>query len=293
MFHKSRSYKIFLFFNYTFLAVLSFICIAPMIHILAVSFSGTAAANGNLVVLWPVDFTMDAYKETIGNRLFLRAVWNAVARTILGTAATMVVLVLAAFSLSKEEGEFKGRTFYIWFFVFTMLFSGGLIPTYILVYNVGLINSIWSLILPGMINAFNLVLLMNFFRTSVPKSLEEAAYMDGAGHFKTIFFIYLPISMPAIATITLFTLVGHWNSWFDGMIYMTKAELQPLATFLQTIIVQQDLSKLNVTPEMLRNLSNRTVKAAQIFIAALPVLIVYPLLQRYFVKGIVLGAVKE
>lgn len=293
MFHKSKSYKVFLFFNYSLLAVLSFICIAPMIHIMAVSFSGTAAANGNLVVLWPVDFTMDAYQETIGNRLFLRAVWNAVARTTLGTAATMVVLVLAAFSLSKEEREFKGRTFYIWFFVFTMLFNGGLIPTYILVYNVGLINSIWSLILPGMISAFNLVLLMNFFRTSVPKSLEEAAYIDGAGHFKTVFFIYLPISMPAIATITLFTLVGHWNSWFDGMIYMTKAELQPLATFLQTIIVQQDLSKLNVNPEMLRNLSNRTVKSAQIFIAALPVLIVYPLLQRYFVKGIVLGAVKE
>src|SRR5690606_21466059 len=163
--------------------------------------------------------------------------------------------------------------------VFTMLFSGGLVPSYIVVTKVGLINSIWALILPMAVNAFNLILLLNFFRTAVPKSLEEAAYMDGAGHFRILFSVYLPIAVPAIATVSLFTMVMHWNSWFDGMIYMTDSKKYPLSTFLQTIIVQQDFSKMSVDAETLRNLSQRTVKSAQIFIGALPMLIVYPFLQ--------------
>ncbi|MBS4200076.1 carbohydrate ABC transporter permease [Bacillus sp. FJAT-49732] len=293
MIYKSKSYQIFSVFNYVFLTIITFLCILPLIHVFAVSLSGSAAATANIVGLFPVDFTLDAYKKTIGNENFIRALGIGIYRVFLGTIVSMTLMTFAAYSLSKEDHDFKGRKYYVWFFVFTMLFSGGLVPSYIIVTKVGLINSIWALILPVAVNAFNLILLLNFFRTAVPKSLEEAAYMDGAGHFRILFSIYLPVAIPALATVSLFTMVFHWNSWFDGMIYMTDSRKYPLSTFLQTIIVQQDYSKMSVDAETLRNLSQRTVKSAQIFIGALPMLIVYPFLQRYFVKGIVLGSEKE
>lgn len=293
MHYKSVPYTIFTYVNYTLLALLGLICIAPLVHILAISFSGSAAASANLVTFVPVDFTLDAWAKTLGNDNFLRSLWNGIFRTVLGTVISLFCMTFAAYSLSKEDHTFKGRKVYVYFFIFIMLFHGGLIPSYILVQKLGLINTIWALVLPSAINVFNLILLMNFFRTGVPKTLEEAAFMDGANHFRILFSVYLPISMPAIATIGLFTMVGQWNSWFDGLIYLTDAAKYPLSTFLQTVIVQQDLSQMNVDPEELKNLSERTSKSAQIFIGALPILMVYPFLQKYFVKGIVLGSVKE
>lgn len=293
MHYRSRTYRIFSMFNIVFLLVLSAICIMPLIHILAVSFSAPAPANANLVRFWPVDFTVSAWEQTFGNQNFLRALWNGVFRTVLGTLISLVTITLAAYALSKEDREFKGRKMYMYALVFVMLFNGGLIPTYILVQNLGLINTIWALVLPGAVNVFNLILLLNFFRTGVPKSLEEAAFIDGAGHFQILFKIYLPISLPALATVGLFTMVGQWNSWFDGLIYLTDSTKYPLSTFLQTIIVQNDFSQLNVNPDEVKALSERTVRSAQIFIGALPIIIVYPFLQKYFVKGIVLGSVKE
>ncbi len=293
MHYRSRTYRIFSVFNIVFLLVLSAICIMPLIHILAVSFSAPAPANANLVRFWPVDFTVSAWEQTFGNQNFLRALWNGVFRTVLGTVISLATITLAAYALSKEDREFKGRKMYMYALVFVMLFNGGLIPTYILVQNLGLINTIWALVLPGAVNVFNLILLLNFFRTGVPKSLEEAAFIDGAGHFQILFKIYLPISLPALATVGLFTMVGQWNSWFDGLIYLTDSTKYPLSTFLQTIIVQNDFSQLNVNPDEVKALSERTVRSAQIFIGALPIIIVYPFLQKYFVKGIVLGSVKE
>nr|WP_197997932.1 MULTISPECIES: carbohydrate ABC transporter permease [Paenibacillus] len=275
-----------------FIAAVSILCILPLVHILAVSFSGKAAASANLVTLWPIDFTVDAYTKTFGNSNFLSALWISVQRTVLGTLLSMTLVFLTAYPLSKESLHFKGRSLYAWFFIFTMLFSGGLIPSYILIQKLGLINTMWALILPGAVAVWNLILMMNFFR-NVPKELEEAAFIDGANHITTLFKIYLPVSMPAIATISLFTMVGQWNSWFDGLIYMNDASKYPLATLMQTIIVQQDFSNMNVDATQLQNMSQRTVNAAQIFIGALPILLVYPFLQRFFVKGIVLGAVKE
>ncbi len=292
MYYKSKPYKLFSSLNYTFLLVLSIICVIPLIHILAVSFSGKAAANANLVGLWPVQFTLDAYDKTLANENFLRALWVAVQRTVMGTALSMLIVILAAYPLSKEKRQFKRRNVYTWFFVFTMLFNGGLIPFYMLIQELNLMNTIWVLILPGAVSVWNMILLLNFFR-GVPKELEEAAFIDGAGHLRTLFSIYLPVSLPALATLSLFAMVGHWNSWFDGLIFMTDHKNYPLATFLQTIIVQQDFSKVTVRPEDLANISQRTVKAAQIFIGMAPILLVYPFLQRFFVKGIVLGAVKE
>ncbi|WP_028609280.1 carbohydrate ABC transporter permease [Paenibacillus harenae] len=292
MYHKSTGYRVFSAFNHLFLITLSLLCILPLMHVLAVSFSGKSAATANIVNLWPVDFTLESYEKTINNPAFIRALFYSVYRTVLGTALGMAVIVFAGYALSKRNAAFKSRNVYMWFFVFTMLFSGGLVPGYILITELHLINTIWALILPSALSVYNMILLMNFFRT-IPAELEEAALIDGAGLFRILFSIHLPVSMPALATITLFTLVGHWNSWFDGLIYMMDTKKYPLATFLQTVVVQQDFSKMSLNPQDMENLSQRTVKAAQIFIGALPILLVYPFLQKYFVKGIVLGAVKE
>ncbi|MEK4850739.1 carbohydrate ABC transporter permease [Paenibacillus sp. FSL H7-0756] len=292
MYHKTKPYRIFTVFNYILMIAVSIMCVVPLIHVLAVSFSGKSAANANLVGLWPVDFTVDAYTKTVANENFTRSIWVTLQRTVLGTAFSMGIVILAAYALSKENARFRRRNLYIWLLVFTMLFSGGLVPMYILIQKLHLMNSLWVLILPGAVSVWNIILLLNFFR-AVPKEMEEAAFIDGAGHFRTLFSVYLPVSMPAIATLSLFTIVGHWNSWFDGLLYMTDHRNYPLATFLQSVIVQQDFSKVTVRPEDLENISQRTVKAAQIFIGMAPILIVYPFLQRFFVKGIVLGAVKE
>ncbi|XEC94022.1 carbohydrate ABC transporter permease [Paenibacillus tarimensis] len=292
MYYKTTGYKTFNIFNHLFLIILSLLCILPLMHVLAVSFSGKSAASANIVNLWPVDFTLESYEKTIDNPAFIRALLYSIYRTALGTAIGMAVIIFAGYALSKRDSAFKSRNFYMWFFVFTMLFSGGLVPSYILITNLKLINTIWALVLPTALSVYNMILLMNFFRT-IPAELEEAAVIDGAGLFRTLFSIHLPVSMPAMATITLFTLVFHWNSWFDGLIYMMDTNKYPLATFLQTVVVQQDFSKMSINPQDMENLSQRTVKAAQIFIGALPVLMIYPFLQKYFVKGIVLGAVKE
>ncbi|WP_424769296.1 carbohydrate ABC transporter permease [Paenibacillus sp. sgz302251] len=290
MYHKTLPYRIFTVFNYALLATLSVLCLLPMFHLLMVSLSSAAPANAGLVTFWPIGFTFEAYMKTFDNDNFLSSLWVSVQRTIFGTALAMTVNTVAAYALSKETSVFRGRNIYLWYFVITMLFSGGLIPGYILILKLGLMNTLMALILPGLVAVYNIILLLNFFRT-VPKDLEEAAFIDGAGQFRTFFTVYLPISLPAIATITLFTMVGHWNAYFDGLIYIKESERLPLASFLQTIIIQMDMSTLD--PETIANLSQRTIRASQIFIGALPILLVYPFLQRYFVKGIVIGAVKE
>jgi putative aldouronate transport system permease protein len=292
MYHKTKAYRLFSAFNYILMITVAILCIVPLIHVLAVSLSGKSAANANLVGLWPVDFTWDAYGKTINNENFIRSIWVTLQRTVIGTALSMFIVTLTAYALSKDSNKFRRRNLYVWILVFTMLFSGGLVPMYILMQKLNMMNTLWALILPGAVSVWNIILMLNFFR-GVPKEMEEAAFMDGAGHFRTLFSIYLPVSMPSIATLSLFTIVGHWNSWFDGLLFMTDHRNYPLATFLQTVIVQQDFSKVTVRPEDLVNISQRSVKAAQIFIGMAPILLVYPFLQRYFVKGIVLGAVKE
>jgi len=290
MYYKTPSYRVFSVFNNIFLTLLSVLCLLPLYHLLMVSLSSTAPANAGLVTFWPIGFTFEAYTKTFNNVNFLSSLWVSVERTVLGTGLALIVNTIAAYALSKETHVFRARNVYLWYFVITMLFSGGLIPGYILILKLGLMNTLMALILPGLVAVFNIILLLNFFR-SVPKDLEEAAFIDGAGHFRTFLSVYLPISLPVIATVSLFIMVGHWNSYFDGIIYIRDSDKLPLATFMQTIIVQADMSKLD--PSAVANLSQRTIRASQIFISALPILLVYPFLQRYFVTGIVVGAVKE
>ena len=293
MHYSSVSYKIFTISNYLFLSLLALVCLVPLIHILAVSLSSKAAADANMVSFWPVKPTFMAYTETAMNNAFFRAFGIGLLRTIIGPAVSLVVCVMAAYSLEKESREFKSRSIYVWFFVFTMIFNGGLVPTYMVISYLQLRNSFLVLILPAVVGVYNIILLINFFRTSVPSALKDAAYVDGASHFRTMFSIYLPLSVPAIVTISLFNIVYHWNSYFDGLIYMTNIKNYPLATFLQTFIVAENFTAAGVDKSMIKLFSNRTVRAAEIFLAITPVLAVYPFLQRYFIKGIVLGSIKE
>ena len=289
---KSISYRVFTVFNYMVIGFLALMCIAPLIHILAVSFSSKAASNANLVYLWPVEFTVSSYAKTFSNSNFIMSIWIAIERTVLGTMLTMVLISMAGYALSKDNKQYRGRTFFVWYFLFTMLFGGGLIPSYIVVQKLGLLNSMFALILPGAVAVFSLILLINFFR-SIPKELEEAALIDGAGQFRTLFAIYIPLSMPSIATLYLFSMVYHWNSWFDGLLYMTDYRNYPLSSFLQTIVVAKDFTKVNMNVSDLKSISERSLRASQIIIGAFPILLVYPFLQKFFVKGIILGGVKE
>lgn len=280
--------------NHIFLIGLSMLCVLPLIHVFAVSFSSSSAASGGLVRLWPVDFTPAAYHYSLTKPEFIRSLLVSVQRLVIGSALNMLLTVLATYPLSKEVAQFRWRTAYTWFFVFTMLFNGGLIPNYIVVRNMGLLDSLWALVLPGAVPIFNVILLLNFFR-ALPKELTESAFVDGAGHWKTLWSIMVPLSKPALATIFLFTCVMHWNSWFDGLIYMNSPMNYPLQTYLHTVVVTIDFSTAVTEEELLAlaALSNRSVKAAQIFLGSLPILLLYPFLQKHFVKGIVLGSVKE
>jgi len=290
---SSTGYQIFSVLNYIFLTLIALSCIFPLIHVLSLSFSSASAVAAGQVKLWPVEFTTASYQSVFGKKEFLTAFFVSIQRLLLGVTINMVLVILLAYPLSKESKQFRMRTVYVWFFVFTMLFSGGLIPQYIFVKETGLIDTLWALVLPSAVPVFNVVLLLNFFR-GLPKELEESAKLDGAGHLTILWRIFTPISMPAIATILLFTIVGHWNSWFDGLIYMNQPEHYPLQTFLQTNVITKQLTQMTAQEaELYLRINDRTGRAAQIFVAALPVMIVYPFLQRFFMKGIVLGSVKE
>lgn len=279
--------------NTIFLAGLALLCMFPLIHILAVSFSSASAVAAGEVKLWPVGFTAVAYENVFGKREYLTAFAVSGKRIVLGTLLNMALTVLLAYPLSKEAHQFRWRTFYAWFFVFTILFSGGLIPWYMVIKEIGLLDSIWALVIPSAVPVFNVILMLNFFR-GLPKELEESAKIDGAGHVTIMLRIMVPLSLPSLATVMLFSMVGHWNSWFDGLILMNKPEHYPLQSFLQTIVIQLDPRFLSSQEaEIQALLSDRTSRAAQIFVAAFPILLVYPFLQRFFVKGIVLGSVKE
>ncbi|WP_308635691.1 carbohydrate ABC transporter permease [Paenibacillus silvisoli] len=289
---QTRGQKLFGVFNYAFLGLVAIICIIPFVHIIALSLSDNSAVAGGLVHLWPVRFTLEPYNYVLERQAFWRAFGITIQRATIGTLINVLLVILIAFPLSKKVESFKMRSVYVWIFFFTMLFNGGLIPNYILIKELGLMDTIWALVLPGAVTVFNIILMLNFFR-EVPEELDDAANIDGATHWRTLWQIYVPVSMPAIATITLFCLVGHWNSWFDGLIYMRSAENYPLQSYLQTIVVEFNFQTMTATEaERLAKLNDRSVKGAQMIVAAIPILLVYPFLQKYFVSGIRLGSVK-
>lgn len=294
---SSVSRKIFMVFNYLFLTLISLTCILPFINLLAVSFSSKTAVSTGQVSLWPVDFNVAAYEFILQSEAFVKALWVSIQRTVLGVALNIVLIVLTAYPLSKSKSEFRLRNVFSWFFVVTILFSGGLIPSYMIVHYTGIRNSLLALILPGALPVFNMLVVMNYMR-SLPKELEEAAYIDGAGHMQTLMRVILPVCTPTLATVTLFSFVTHWNSWYDGMIYMDKVDMYPLQTYLQTVVINPEAffrNSTNVSADLANylNLVNaKTTNAAQLFLAIIPILCVYPFLQKYFTTGLVMGSVK-
>ena len=288
----SVSRKVFLAADYLFHTCSALLCLLPLINVLAVSLSSSNAAAAGYVKLWPVEFTWSSYQYALTKPQFLQAFLISAKRVALGYVITMVVIILTAYPLSKEKNVFHARGKYAWIFIFTMMFSGGLIPTYMTIRYLGMLDTIWALVLPGAVPIFNMVLMMNFFRT-IPHEIEEAAFIDGAGHFKTLVTIYLPLSLPSLATVSLFVIVNHWNSWFDGIIYMNHTYNYPLQSYLRTIIINPDLQSMTSSEQLvMREISERTFKAAQIFLGAVPILCVYPFLQKYFMTGLTMGSVK-
>ncbi|OOP74800.1 carbohydrate ABC transporter permease [Clostridium beijerinckii] len=267
-------------------------CLFPLINMVAISFSNKSAAAGNLVGLLPVDFTLASYKTLMQEGQFWRSFGISVLRVVLGTALNLILVVLMAYPLSKSKREFRSRNIYMNFMIFAMLFSGGMIPIFITVKNLQLLDTIWALILPGAVPIFNVILLMNFFK-SVPKSLEEAAELEGCNKWQILFKIYIPISLPALATISLFSIVGHWNDFFSGLLYINKAANYPLQTYIQQLTV--DITKVTNPAQLqsLADISNKTLNSAKIVVSTIPLLIIYPFLQKYFVTGMVMGSVKE
>ncbi|WP_135552667.1 carbohydrate ABC transporter permease [Paenibacillus cymbidii] len=291
--YLSPSRRVFVAFNYTFLIVLAVLCVLPLVHLLSLSLSSNSAVAAGEVKLWPIDFTWASYSFILKQPEFLKALVVTLKRVALGVAVNMTLTILVAYPLSKEASALKGRTVYVWIFVFTMLFSSGIVPLYMTIRSLHLLDSIWALVLHHAVPVYNVVILLNFFR-NLPKELEEAAVMDGAGQWRILWRIFVPLSLPSLATLTLFATVSQWNAWFDGILFMNSPAHYPLQSYLYTLIVGLDTLLKNQTDlTLLENVSDRTARAAQIFLGALPILLVYPFLQRYFMKGIVLGSVKE
>ena len=279
--------------NYLLLTLVMCISLFPLIHVFALSLSSNSAAQAGWVTIFPVDFTLDSYQYILAKPEFFISFGVSLVRVVLGTLLSIGLTILCAYAMAQPDERFHARKYYVWVFLVTMVFSGGLIPLFIVVKSVGIYNSIWALILPGAVQTFNIILMLNFFR-GLPYALTESALIDGASHFQIMTKIIVPVSKPSLATVGLFTMVNHWNSWFDGMIYISDTAKYPLQTYLRNVIQSVDIASIDLTSVgAMTNVSQKTVTAAQIFVAIIPILLVYPLLQKYFITGMTLGSVKE
>ena len=287
---RSWGSRLFDILNYALLAVVALVCLLPLINVFAVSLSDRASTTANLVKFWPVNFTTLNYEQILAQAEFQGAFMISLIRVALGSALIMLVTVLTAYPLSLSRG-FPGQRLLKWVLIFAMLFSGGLIPWFLAIKSLGLLNTIWALIFPLTVQVFFIIVMLNFFR-NLPVELSEAANMDGASHWDILFRIYIPLSTPALATILLFAAVLHWNSWFDALVLMNTPDQYPLQTYLKATVITGDFTRMLNDPLLVAKLSEQSLRAAQVFLATVPILIVYPFLQRYFVKGLVLGSVK-
>ncbi|WP_430610578.1 carbohydrate ABC transporter permease [Enterococcus sp. DIV0876] len=283
---------------YMIVILLALSCLIPMMNVVAISLSSSHAVAANRVGLWPIELTVAAYERIMGDQQFWRSFNISIFRVVVSLLLNLMMIVTMAYPLSKTKKVFHMRRILMGVMVFAMLFSGGMIPSYLVVRNLGLLNTVWALILPSAVPIGSVILVMNFFR-GIPKSLEESARIDGANPLQILTRIYIPMSLPCLATVSLFSIVGSWNDFFSGLIYMTKTENYPLMTYIQSLSVNiaETMQRAgNLTSEQLQSLlavSDRNLNAAKIVVAVVPLLIIYPLLQKYFVQGIVVGSVKE
>ncbi|MEC0268571.1 carbohydrate ABC transporter permease [Paenibacillus anseongense] len=283
---SSKGGNLFSILNTIFLIALTLATLYPMWREAAVSFSGMEEAMKGGLFLWPRDFTTDAYVNILHSRYLWLAYGNSLFITVVGTFIGVFLTAATAFPLIKQD--LPGKKWFVLLILFTMLFSGGIIPTYLLVKSVGLINSLWSLILPTAISAYNVIVMMSFFRT-LPRELDESATMDGAHAIRIFGSVILPLSKPVLATIALWEAVGYWNNYLQALFYLNDKSKYVLPVLLRDIINGQTIAQM--TGESTGS-STESVIAATTIMAVLPILIVYPFLQKYFVQGTLIGSVK-
>jgi putative aldouronate transport system permease protein len=269
----------------------SLACTLPFVHVAAKSFSDDAYVIANKVYLWPAGFTLGAYEKIFADASIMRSLYVSVLVTVLFTILGMIVTICAAYPLSRKQ--LKGRSVLTFLFVFTLYFGGGIIPDYMLVNSLGMLDTIWSLVLPLSFSAFNMLILRSSIASSIPVSLEESARIDGAGHYRILFSIVLPLCKPILATLSLFYAVGRWNAYQDALFYIKQnTDLRPLQLKLYYLVIQaSETFQLEATNVSLSN--PEVLKASVVVFATLPIICVYPFIQKYFVRGAMLGAVKE
>ncbi|NGP43918.1 carbohydrate ABC transporter permease [Bacillaceae bacterium SIJ1] len=287
--------KIFVNFNRLLLFVVLIIVLYPLVYIVSASVSNPAAVNSGAMWLFPVDFTWEGYQRVFADERIWLGYRNTIFYTVVGTLINLAVTLPAAYALARKD--FVGRGFFMAMFVFTMFFSGGLIPTYLLIKNLGMVNSPLALLLPNAAAVWNIIICRTFFQATIPQELEEQAKIDGCSVTKMFFKIVLPLSMPIIAVMALFYGVGHWNSYFNALIYISDREWFPLQLVLRQILVLQEVGsemsgvvdgQAAATQAEIASI----VKYAVIIVSTLPIIIIYPFMQRYFVKGVMIGSLK-
>jgi len=289
---ESKTDRAFNVFNYVFLTIVALLVIYPLVFVLSASFSNPENVISGEMWLWPKEFTLDAYEKVFQNKDIINGFINTLKYTVFGTILNVIMTILAAYPLSRRD--LKGRGFIMAFIVFTIFFSGGLIPTYLLIRDLGMLNTFWVMVIPNAVAVWNIIIMRTFFQ-SIPRELDESAMIDGAGNLRVLWSIVLPLSFPVIAVMVLFYSVGHWNSYFQALIYLQDQDKFPLQLILRQILIQgqtDDMIKATSESFLAQQLSVEGLKYAVLIVANLPMLMLYPFLQRYFVKGVMIGSLK-
>lgn len=289
--NTAGSDKVFDTCNLVIMVLLMVIVLFPLIYTVSCSFSSPELVVGGKILLFPRHVTLIAYERVFKNELLLTGYLNTIIYTLIGTAINILLTTITAYPLSRRD--FKARTPISLLFTFTMLFSGGMIPTYLVVKQLGLINTMWALLLPGAVSAWNMLIMKNYFQSSIPLELYESARIDGADNIRILRSIVLPLSMPIIAVMIMYYGVGHWNAYFDALIYINDRYRYPLQLVMRSFFLTNDYAEQGGGEETVAVLlASETMKYAIIVVASLPMLCLYPFLQRFFVKGVMLGAIK-
>ncbi len=283
---------------YFLLALLVFVTFYPFWNSAVISFNTGSDTSLGGVTFWPRDFTFDNYEVVFQDKRLTQAFLISILRTVAGTLLSILLTAIFAYGMSKKE--LVGRKYYMIFCIIPLYFDGGLIPSYMLVRSLGLMNSFWVMIIPALVSIWNMIVFLTFFR-QLPDSLEESARMDGCGYWKTLFRIVLPISGPVVATLALFTAVAHWNDWFTATLYISNAKLLPIQTLLQQILssnimseqMMQTSSAAQSHMASARTITTKSLTMATMMVATIPIILVYPFVQKYFVKGVMVGSLKE
>lgn len=289
MIGETRGRKAFAVFNYIFLTISSFAMLFPFLNIVAGSLSSGQAISQGRVGLLPVDFTWDNYNVVLNDISVIRSFVVTVIVTVVGTLVNLIMTCLMAYGLSKQD--LRGRQAILIFVLFTMIFSAPLIPSYLVVKYLGLLDTLWSLILPGAISAFNMIIMISFFR-NIPDGLIDSARIDGCGEYRTLWSVVLPLSLPSLMTIGLFYAVAHWNNYMQALFYIRDTDLYPLQVKLRQLLVQAEAIDNPSYSSGMSIVSYEGIKMASILVATVPILLIYPLIQKHFVKGAMLGSIK-